>query len=63
MITQVRNFLDSFDSLSDLDKRELTAEIIKRSRMLDAPPLSDEQLIGAAEETFLELDRHEENHA
>jgi hypothetical protein len=63
MTTQVRTFLESFDTLSELDKRELAAEILKRSQMLDAPPLSDEQLIGAAEETFLELDRREEGHA
>jgi hypothetical protein len=63
MTAQVRNFLESFDTLSDFDKRELAAEILKRSQMLDSPPLSDEQLIGAAEETFLELDRREANHA
>jgi hypothetical protein len=59
MTSQVRTILDSFDMLSAADKRELAAEIIRRSQMLDGPPLTDEQLVGAAEETFLELDRRE----
>ncbi len=63
MTTQVQTFLESFDMLSSIDKQELAAEILKRSQSLDAPPLTDEQLIGAAEETFLELDRLEANHA
>jgi hypothetical protein len=63
MTTQVQTFLESFDMLSSIDKQELAAEILKRSQLLDAPPLTDEQLIGAAEETFLELDRLEANHA
>ena len=57
MTTQVRNILESFDSLSAFEKRELTEEILRRNPMLDSPPLNDEQLIDAAEETFLELDR------
>ena len=63
MTVQVRNILESFDLLPEVDKREFVAEIIKRSLMLDVPPLTDEQLVGAAEETFLELDRREANHA
>ena len=63
MTVQVRNILESFDLLPEVDKREFVAEIIKRSQMLDVPPLTDEQLVGAAEETFLELDRREANHA
>ncbi len=55
MTTQVRNILDSFDMLSEADKRELAAEIMRRSQMFDGPPLTGEQLVGAAEETFLEL--------
>jgi len=63
MTTQVQNILTSIDMLPDADKRELTAEILRRSQMFDAPPLTDQQLIGAAEDAFLELDRREANHA
>ena len=63
MTTQVRNILESFDMLPEVDKRELASEIIRRSQSLDVPPLTDEQLVGAAEETFLELDRREANDA
>ena len=59
MTVQVREILHSFDLLPDGDKRELTSQILRRSLTMDAPPLSDEQLIGAADEVFLELDRSE----
>ena len=49
--------------LPEVDKRELATEIIRRSMLLDAPPLSDQQLVGEAEETFLELDRREASNA
>jgi hypothetical protein len=57
MTGQVRNILDSFDMLPEADKRELAVEIIRRSLELNLPPLTDDELVGAAEETFLELDR------
>jgi hypothetical protein len=63
MTTRVRNILESFDLLSETDQRELASEILRRSRRLDIPPLTDEQLVFAAEETFLELDRREANDA
>ena len=63
MTTQVRTILESFDMLPEVDKRELVTEIIRRSQLLDTLPLTDEQLVGAAEKTFLELDRREVNDA
>jgi hypothetical protein len=63
MTAQVRTLLDSFDLLPDPDKQELAAEIIRRSLMFSTPPLTDEQLVGAAEEIFVALDRSEEGHA
>ena len=63
MTTQVREILQSFDMLPEIDKRELAAEIIKRSLALNEPPLTDEQLVSVAEETFLELDRSEAGNA
>jgi hypothetical protein len=59
MTAQIQDMLHTFDLLPDGDKRELASEILRRTLMLDVPPLSDEQLVGAAEELFLELDRSE----
>ena len=59
MTAQVQDMLRTFDLLPDGDKRELASEILRRTLMLDVPPLSDEQLVGAAEELFLRLDRSE----
>ena len=59
MTAQVQDLLHTFDLLPDGDKRELASEILRRTLTLDAPPLSDEQLVGAAEELFLQLDRGE----
>jgi hypothetical protein len=59
MTAQVQEMLHTFDLLPDGDKRELASEILRRTLMLDVPPLSDEQLVGAAEELFLQLDRSE----
>jgi hypothetical protein len=59
MTTQVRTILESFDMLPEVEKRELATEILRRSVMLDVPPLTDQELVVAAEETFLELDRRE----
>jgi hypothetical protein len=59
MTAQVQQMLHTFDLLPDGDKRELAGEILRRTLTLDVSPLSDEQLVGAAEELFLQLDRSE----
>ena len=59
MSTEVEGILQSFELLPEHDKRELASEIIRRSLTLHLPALSDEQLVSAAEELFLELDRGE----
>jgi hypothetical protein len=59
MTAQVQELLHTFDLLPDGDKRELASEILRRTLTLDALPLSDEQLVGAAEELFLQLDHNE----
>ena len=55
----VRDLLQSFDSLSEADKKEVASEILRRSASFDLLPLSDEELIVNAEQLFLELDRQE----
>ena len=59
MSIAVEEMLDSFDHLSESEKREVASEIIRRTRNLDFPPLTDEELIINAEALFLELDHRE----
>ena len=59
MSTIVDEMLDSFDHLSEAEKREVSSEIIRRTRELNFPPLTDEELILNAEALFLELDQRE----
>ena len=59
MTTEAQTILESFDSLPDAEKREVASEIVRRTLQSDFPPLSDEELVAIAEETFLELDRGE----
>jgi hypothetical protein len=59
MSTATQNILDSIERLSDPEKRELISEIMRRTVSLDLPPLTDEELVLIAEESFLELDKRE----
>jgi hypothetical protein len=59
MTVAVQNILKSYERLPEVEKRELAAEIIRRSLELNLSPLSDEDFVLNAEEIFLELDRRE----
>ncbi|MDD5093070.1 MAG: hypothetical protein PHV74_01625 [Dehalococcoidia bacterium] len=59
MSTSVKQLLDTFDRLPDADKREMAAEIMRRTVKLDLSPLADEYLVLNAEDLFLELDKRE----
>ena len=63
MTAQVQEILDPFERLDDNDKRELVSELLLRSAAIETPPLSNEELVGIAEELFLQLDREEANDA
>ena len=63
MATQVPEILHSFERLDDEDRRELVAELLRRDEVINTLLLSDEELICAAEEVFLQLDREEASHA
>ena len=62
MTKSVAQLLKSFEQLPEAEKRELASEIIKRSLTLDLPELSDDTLLLAADETFLQLDKEESVH-
>lgn len=60
MSPAVQHLIESFEHLPEPDKTTAASEILRRSTYLDLPPLSDEELVLAAEAVFLELDRAEE---
>ncbi len=59
MTPAVQNLLRSFEALSKSEKREFAFEILRRSRVFDLPPLSDEELASLADELFQNLDERE----
>jgi len=62
MTKSVEQLLKSFEQLPEAEKRELASEIIKRCLTLDLPELSDETLLLAADQAFLQLDKEESIH-
>ena len=63
MTDAVQELLDSFDDLSESEKHEAAAEILRRVLPSVPSELPEEALIAAAEELFLELDAREANDA
>ena len=59
MTVTVQNMIQSFERLSDAEKREVATEILRRSLQFDFPPLTDDEFVLNAEELFLELDKRE----
>ncbi len=55
----VRKLLDTLDEMSDTEKQEVTAEVLRRAHHLLSPELPEEALVAAAEELFLDLDKRE----
>ena len=52
--------IEEFEALPDPAKREVLAELIRLSRDIDYPAISDGELLTAADAIFLEYDRREE---
>jgi hypothetical protein len=59
MSTSTRHLLETFDELTEAEKQEVAAEILRRTVNFDIPSFSDDELVLSAEELFLELDRRE----
>lgn len=55
----VEGMLKSFDGLSSQDQREVIAEMLRRSRNLEWPPLTDGDLVQIADAIFVQLDEAE----
>jgi hypothetical protein len=56
MTAAVRQLLESFDALTETEKQEAIAEVLRRATDLTPAALSDEELVEAADELFLALD-------
>ena len=59
MNTQAQTILSTFDSLSERVRYEVALEILRRTKDLPLPPLTDDDLVATAETLFLELDQRE----
>ena len=59
MTDSAKSILESFDELSETDKREVARAILRRALRFDIPPLTDEDLVAQADELFRDLDRRE----
>ena len=59
MGTPAENLISTFEQLPDMEKQEVASAILRRTLQIEFPPVSDEELVLSAEETFLELDRRE----
>ena len=57
MTSRVKDLLDHFDRLNEVEKKEAAAEILRRSAQAGA--LTDDELIQNAESLFLALDKQE----
>jgi len=54
-----RHIIEDFETLPDPEKREVLANLLRVSRSIELPEVSDEDLIAAANELFLDYDRRE----
>jgi hypothetical protein len=59
MSTVAEDILQHFQELDEAEQQRVASEILRLTRHLDLPALSDEELILSAEDLFLELDRRE----
>jgi hypothetical protein len=56
---QGKHIIDEFEALPDQTKREVLAELIRSSRFIEYPEASEDELLSAANDIFLDYDRRE----
>lgn len=59
MTEVARKLLDTFDTLQEADRQEVLREILRRAVTAPHEALSDRELIVAANEVFLDLNRRQ----
>lgn len=59
MTAEAKHIVDDFRAMRDAAKREVLAELVRISGGIDYPPMSDDELLAAANDVFLTYDRRE----
>ncbi len=59
MTEAARKILEEFDDLEEMERQEVGAAILQRVEVWNSEPVSDSELILAAESIFLDLDAQE----
>jgi hypothetical protein len=59
MTQAARQVIETFESLPETEKQSVMVEILRRTANYALPALTDEALVQAADQVFLELDRRE----
>ena len=54
-----KHILEDFANLPDPEKREVLANLLRISREIEYPEVSDEELVASADALFVEYDRRE----
>ena len=57
MVKAARALIQHYRELDDAEQQRVASEILRLTRHLDLPALSDDELVLSAEDLFLELDR------
>lgn len=60
MTHRAEQIISGFDTLSPIDQKEVVLALLRKSIDVETPPISDLDLVLAADELFLGLDREEE---
>jgi hypothetical protein len=56
-----KHILEDFESLPDVEKREVLSNLLRISRGIDYPEVSDDELVATADVVFLSYDQMEKN--
>jgi hypothetical protein len=59
MTKAARKLIETFEALPDDEKRSVTVEILRRAPIDDHPTFDEAELVLAADQVFLDLDRRE----
>jgi hypothetical protein len=54
-----KELVETFEALPDLEKREVLADILRISRGLEYPTMSEDELVSVADAMFSAYDREE----
>lgn len=59
MTKAAQRLIHSFETLPEEDRRSVVVEILRLTVVEDHPPLDEAELVLAADQVFLDLDRRE----